>query len=91
MCSKSYARWRAAAGRVSLPLLASSKGTRAREDGLGEEEGEGSGPKVLGGEDSGEDVGEDVGEVFSGELGGLGKRTVFLSKKSGWVNSPSKG
>ena len=57
------------------------------EDGLGEEEGEGSGPKVLGGEDSG----EDVGEVFSGELGGLGRRAVFLSKKEGLVNSPSKG
>ena len=62
------------------------------EDGVGEEEGEGSGPNALGCEVSGEDVGEeDVGEVFSGELGGLGKRTVFLSKKSGWVNSPSKG
>ena len=47
------------------------------EDGVGEEEGE--------------DSGEDKGEVFSGELGGFGKRTVFLSKKSGWVNSPSKG
>ena len=57
------------------------------EDGVGEEEGGGSGPNVLEGEVSG----EDVGEVFSGELGGLGKRTVFLSKKSGWVNSPSKG
>ena len=57
------------------------------EDGVGEEDGGGSGPKVLGCEVSG----EDAGEVFSGELGGLGKRTVFLSKKSGWVNSPSKG
>ena len=50
-------------------------------------DGGGSGPKVLGGEDSG----EDVGEVFSGELGGLGKRAVFLSKKVGLVNRPSKG
>ena len=48
---------------------------------MGEEEGE----------DSGEDVGEDVGEVFSGELGGFGKRMEFLWKKSGWVNSPLKG
>ena len=54
---------------------------------MGEEEDGGSGPKVLGGEVSG----EDVGEVCSGESGGFGKRTVFLSKKSGWVNSPSKG
>ena len=58
---------------------------------MGEEEGEGSGPKVLGGEDSGEDVGEEVGEVFSDELGGLGRTTVFLSKKEGWVNRPSNG
>ena len=57
------------------------------EDGVGEEDGGGSGPKVRGCEVAG----EDVGEVVSGELGGLGKRTVFLSKKSGWVNSPSKG
>ena len=60
---------------------------RTREDGLGEEEGEGSGPKVLGGEDSG----KDVGEVFSGELGGLGRKDVFLSKKEGLVKRPSKG
>ena len=39
----------------------------------------------------GEDSGEDVGVLFSGELGGLGKRIVFRSKKSGWVNRPSKG
>ena len=71
--------------------MSSSRRARAREDGVGEEEGEGSGPKVLGGEDSGEDVGEDVGEVFSGELGGLGRRAMFLSKKEGLVNSPSKG
>ena len=51
------------------------------EDGVGEEEGE----------DSGEDVGEEVGEVFSGELGGLGRRAVFLSKKAGLVKRPSKG
>ena len=62
------------------------------EDGVGEEDGRGSGPKVRGCEVAGEDVGEeDVGEVVSGVLGGLGKRTVFRSKKSGWVNSPSKG
>ena len=60
------------------------------EDGVGEEDGGGSGPKIRGCEVAGEDAG-DVGEVVSGELGGLGKRTVFLSKKSGWVNSPSKG
>ena len=54
---------------------------------MGEEEGEESGPKVLGGEDSG----EDVGEVCSGELGGFGKRAVFLSKKAGLVKRPSKG
>ena len=59
---------------------------------MGEEEDGGSGPKVLGGEVLGEDVGEeDVGEVCSGESRGFGKRTVFLSKKSGWVNSPLKG
>ena len=58
---------------------------------MGEEEGEGSGPKVLGGEDSDEDVDEDVGEVFSGELGGFGKRAVFLWKKAGLVKRPSKG
>ena len=46
---------------------------------MGEEEGGGSGPNVLGVEVSG----EDVGEVFSGESGGFGKRTVFLAKKSG--------
>ena len=63
--------------------MASSIRARAREDGLGEDEGGGSGPNVLGG--------EDVGEVFSGELGGFGKRAVFLSKKVGWVNRPSKG
>ena len=54
---------------------------------MGEVEGGGSGPKVLGGEVSG----EDVGEVCSGELEGLGKRAVFLSKKVGLVNRPSKG
>ena len=48
--------------------MASSIRARAREDGLGEEEGGGSGPNLLGGEVSGEDVGEEVGEVFSGEL-----------------------
>ena len=38
-----------------------------------------------------EDSGEDVGVLFSGGLGGLGERIVFRSKKSGWVNRPSKG
>ena len=42
---------------ASLPLLSSSMRARAREDGLGEEEGGGSGPNVLGGEVSGEEVG----------------------------------
>ena len=68
---------------ASLPLLSSSMRASAREEGVGEVEGGGSGPKVLGG--------EDVGEVCSGELGGLGKRAVFLSKKVGLVNRPSKG
>ena len=73
--------------------MASSIRARAREDGLGEEEGGGSGPNVLGGEVSG----EDVGVVFTGEVkglgeeGGLGKSAVFLSKKVRWVNRPSKG
>ena len=67
--------------------MASSIRARAREDGLGEEEGGGSGPNVLGGEVSG----EDVGEVCSGESGELGKKTVFLSKKVGWVNRPPYG
>ena len=73
--------------------MASSIRARAREDGLGEEEDGGSGPNVLGGEVSG----EDVGVVFSGEVaglgeeGGLGKRAVFLWKKVGLVNRPSKG
>ena len=53
---------------------------RAREEGLGEVEGGGSGPNVLGGKVSG----EDVGVVFSGEgeglgeEGGLGKWALFL-------------
>ena len=69
---------------ASLPLLSSSRRARAREDELGEVEGGRSGPKVRGCEVAGEDVGEeDVGEVVSGVLGGLGKRTAFLSKKSG--------
>ena len=54
---------------------------------MGEEEGRGSGPNLLGDEVSG----EDAGEVCSGELGGFGKRTVFLSKKAGLVKRPSKG
>ena len=72
--------------------MASSIRARAREDGLGEEEGGGSGPNLLGGEGLGEEVvEEDVGEGWSGELGGLGRMTVFLSKKEGWVKRPSKG
>ena len=56
-------------------------------------EGEGSGPYCRGGEVSS----EDVGVVFSGEVeglgeeGGLGKRALFLWKKVGLVNRPSKG
>ena len=77
---------------ASLPLLSSSTRARAREDGSGEEEGGGSGPNLLGGEGLGEEVvEEDVGEGCSGELGGLGKRTEFLSKKEGWVKRPSNG
>ena len=49
-----------------LPLLSSSTRARAR-DGVGEEEdveeGGGSGPNLVGGEDSG----EDVGKVVSGD------------------------
>ena len=72
--------------------MASSIRARAREDGLGEEEGGGSGQNCLGGDGSGEDVGEeDVGEVCSGDLGGLGRRAVFLSQKEGWVNRSSYG
>ena len=80
--------WRRAVA-ASLPLLSSSMRARAREDGLGG----GSEPNGLGGEVSG----EDVGVVFSGEVeglgeeGGLGKRALFLWKKVGLVNRPSKG
>ena len=77
--------WRRAIA-ASLPLLSSSMRARAREDGLGEEEGGGSGPNLLG-----EVLGEDAGEVCSGELGGLRRRAVFLSKKEGLVKRPSKG
>ena len=57
---------------------------------MGEEEGGGSGPNLVGG--VGEEVGvEDVGESCSGELGGLGNRMEFLSKKEGWVNRPLYG
>ena len=65
--------------RISLPLLASSRRARAREEGLGEVEGGGSGPNVLGGEVSGEEGGE-----FSGEGVGLGNQ-------EGSVKRPSKG
>ena len=63
---------------ASLPLLASSKRVRAREDGVCEEEGGGSEPNRFGGEGSG----EDVGKVVSGDLGGLGNQV-------GSVNRPS--
>ena len=77
---------------ASLPLLSSSTRARAREDGLGEEEGGGSGPYCRGGEVSGEEGGEFSGEgVGLGEEGGLGKRALFLWKKVGLVNRPSKG
>ena len=78
---------------ASLPLLSSSRRARAREDGLGEVEGGGSGPNVLGGKVSGEDVGVVFAgeEVGLGEEGGLGKRAWFLWKKVGLVNRPSKG
>ena len=84
--------WRRAI-TASLPLLSSSTRARAREDGSGEEVGGGSGPNLLGGEELGEEVvEEDVGEgCCSGELGGLGKRVEFLSKKDGWVKRPSNG
>ena len=72
--------------------MASSIRARAREEGLGEVEGGGSGPNSLGGEVSGEEGGEYSGEgVGLGEEGGLGKRALFLWKKVGLVNRPSKG
>ena len=58
-------------------------------------EGGGSGPNFF--FFVGEGSGEDVGVVFSGEVeglgeeGGLGKRALFLRKKVGLVNRPSKG
>ena len=52
---------------------------------MGEEEGGGSGPKLLGGEGLGDEVGEeDVEEGWSGDLGGLGNQ-------EGSMNRPSKG
>ena len=58
--------WRRA-NTASLPLLASSTRARAR-DGVDEEEGGGSGPKLLGGEGLGDGVGEeDVEEGWSGD------------------------
>ena len=71
--------WRRA-NTAFLPLLSSSTRARAREDGVDEEEGGGSGPNLFGGEGSG----EDVGKVVSGDLGGLGNQ-------EGSVNRPSKG
>ena len=53
-------------------------------------EGGGSGPNVLGGECSGEEEGEEVGDC-SGEGVGLGKSSLFLWKKEGSLNRPSKG
>ena len=76
--------------RISLPLLASSRRARAREEGLDEVDGGGSGPNVLGGDVSGEEGGEEEGEV-SGEGVGLGKRVWFRWKKEGSLNRPSKG
>ena len=76
--------------RISLPLLASSRRARAREEGLGEVVDGGSGPYGLGGDWSGEEGGEEEGEV-SGEGVGLGKRALFLWKKEGSLNRPSKG
>ena len=46
---------------IFLPLLSSSTRVSAREDGLGVEEGGGSGPNLFGGEGEEVDV-EDVGE-----------------------------
>ena len=52
---------------------------------MDEEEGGGSGPKLLGGEGLGDEVGEeDVEEGWSGDLGGLGNQ-------EGSMNRPSKG
>ena len=50
---------------------------------MGEEDGGGSGPNVLGGDVSGEEGGEEEGEV-SGEGVGLGNQ-------EGSVKRPSKG
>ena len=74
--------WRRA-NTAFLPLLSSSTRARAREDGVDEEEGEGSGPNFLGGEGLGEeaDEGEEM-EVCSGEAGGFGNQV-------GSVNRPS--
>ena len=73
--------WRRA-NTAFLPLLSSSTRARAREDGVDEEEGGGSGPNLFGGEGSGEDV--VVGKVVSGEFGGLRNQV-------GSTNRPSKG
>ena len=55
--------------------MASSIRARAREEGLGEVEGGGSGPNFLGGEFSGEEGGE-----LSGEGVELGKKKGFESE-----------
>ena len=55
--------------------MASSIRARAREEGLGEVEGGGSGPDFLGGELSGEEGGE-----FSGDGVGLGKKKGLESE-----------
>ena len=66
---------RRSADIISLPLLSSSTRARAR-DGVDEEEGGGSGPKRLGGEDSGEEVERLVSgdEAVSGNQVGFTKR-----------------
>ena len=63
---------------ASLPLLASSKRVRAREDGVVGEEGGGSGPKRFGGEDSG----EEVGKVVSGDEAVSGNQEAFTKRFS---------
>ena len=63
---------------ASLPLLASSKRVRAREDEVVGEEGGGSGPYLFGGEDSG----EETGKVVSGDEAVSGNQEGFKKKFS---------